>query len=325
MEAPLMLWVDCLSGPGQRSLVPACERVFRLLHTRQPEQLDSLVTGTRPSVICFDFDRPTETQLGAMQAIKRRHAGIPVLMLTVEHSEALAVWSFRARIWNYLVKPVAAQEWRANLQVLARIAALGPRQRRELRLPGPAVETVGQPRSRDAAMILAMQPAIAYVERHFSQPVRATEVARLCGLSPFRFSREFHRAVGHTFQDYLLRHRIRQACRMIRESPERPLADIGAAAGFNDSSYFARMFRRYTGLRPSEYQRTASLGAGLPVESSLDAQPLDVPLRPAASVVGTCTRRGQTAAGARDPVRRIGGDLPMAGRPRQWRKPRTSQ
>src|SRR5688572_30510243 len=128
MERPALLWVDCLSRTEEVDLRSACDRSFRLIHTSQLEQLDYLIGRTQPSVICFDFDFPMESQLGAMQAVKRTHSSIPVVMLTIDHSEDLAVWAFRARIWNYLVKPIESQEWRANLQVLARIAALGPRQ-----------------------------------------------------------------------------------------------------------------------------------------------------------------------------------------------------
>lgn len=277
-----MLWVDCLSRNGQEDLRTHCERSFRLIQTSQLDQLDYLITRTTPSVICFDFDYPMESQLGAMQSVKRAHSSIPVVMLTVEHSEDLAVWAFRARVWNYLVKPVDIQEWRANLQVLSRIATLGPRQRRQLRLPGPSVETMGKA-SRKSSSYQALLPALEHIERRFAEHISAQEVAQLCGMSPFRFSREFHQVVGSTFQEHVLKYRIQEACRLMREHPNRPIADIGASVGFNDSSYFARIFKRYMNMKPSDYQRGLP-GAPMPEPVSVLGS-LDVPQRSASQAL----------------------------------------
>lgn len=285
MERPLLLWVDCLSRSEPGDLRAHCERAFRLIHTSQLEQLDYLIARTSPSVVCFDFDRPLESQLGAMQAVKRTHPGIPVLMLTVDHSEDLAVWAFRARIWNYLVKPVELQEWRANLQVLSRIAALGPRQRRQVRLPGPAVQTVGRASRKRASSYQALLPAIEHIERHFAEHISAAEVGRLCGMSPFRFSREFHQTVGTTFQDHLLRHRIHEACRLIRQQPEQSISDVGAAVGFNDSSYFARIFKRYMNMRPSDFLRVQHVAVAPVLAPRAESAALDVPQQSPARVL----------------------------------------
>ncbi len=66
----------------------------------------------QPRVLCFDFNYPDRERLAMMQAVKRTHPSLPLLMLTIEHSEALAVWAFRVPVWNYLAKPVAVSEWK---------------------------------------------------------------------------------------------------------------------------------------------------------------------------------------------------------------------
>ena len=57
-----------------------------------------------------------------------------------------------------------------------------------------------------------------------------------------------------TFCEYLLKFRISKAC----ESLSDPLVKVKTVAfevGFNDLSYFARTFRRHTGVTPSTYQQ----------------------------------------------------------------------
>ncbi len=62
----------------------------------------SEIARVRPRVLCFDFDYPDRERLRVMQAVKQTHPGLPLIMLTIEHSEALAVWAFRVPVWNYL-------------------------------------------------------------------------------------------------------------------------------------------------------------------------------------------------------------------------------
>ncbi len=73
--------------------------------------------------------------------------------------------------------------------------------------------------------------------------------ASLCSLGLFQFSRAFKRERGMTFQEYITRSRIRQAATLLRHLYA-PVTDVG----FNDLSHFSRTFRRYVGIRPSEYR-----------------------------------------------------------------------
>jgi AraC-like DNA-binding protein len=96
--------------------------------------------------------------------------------------------------------------------------------------------------------------AVAFVAAHFHEKFPASAVATHCGLSRFQFSRAFHASFGITFREYLLRYRIRAACERLRGRPESVTA-VAYAVGFHDGSYFARMFRRYIGMLPSQYAR----------------------------------------------------------------------
>ncbi|NIO38745.1 MAG: response regulator, partial [Burkholderiales bacterium] len=57
-------------------------------------------------LVCFNFDYPDRRGLRFVRQAKIDHPSLPVVMLTVQHSEALAIWAFRTKVWDYLVKPV---------------------------------------------------------------------------------------------------------------------------------------------------------------------------------------------------------------------------
>jgi AraC-like DNA-binding protein len=186
-----------------------------------------------------------------MRTIKQSHARLPILMLTSEHSEQLAVWAFRARVWNYLVKPVPADELAENLQALASLGsrATPPRLAQFLATTAPE-DLRPEPLSQEVARL---QPALTYVTQHYHERISAGTAGRACGLGPFNFSRKFHAAFGLTFREYVLRARINEARRLL-VTGNLSVTGVAYSVGFNDGSHFARMFRRYTGLLPSDYR-----------------------------------------------------------------------
>jgi AraC-like DNA-binding protein len=124
---------------------------------------------------------------------------------------------------------------------------------RAIVLPESTLSPEGVPRL--AGSLVAVLRAPEFVREHFHEKFPASEIARFCGLSRFQFSRSFHAAFGITFREYLLRFRILEACKRLRAGSA-PVTEIAFAVGFHDGSYFARMFRRYTGVLPSQYARS---------------------------------------------------------------------
>src|SRR5262245_45874954 len=121
MNRPLALWFDLTSSFEYPELRMQCSRFFNIAYTPRVGQAAQDIKRLAPRILCFDFDAPDQERLGQMREIKRAHSKLPVLMFTREHSEALAVWAFRSRVWNYFVKPVPTQEIEESLTALAQI------------------------------------------------------------------------------------------------------------------------------------------------------------------------------------------------------------
>ena len=258
MSKPSLLWVDCTWGmPDTEPRVWAAS-VFEVTRVQGTAAATRELSQGRFQAVCFDCDYPDQSCLQAMKAIKQAHARLPMLMLTVDHSEALAVWAFRSRLWNYFAKPVPQAEL---LESLRSLANLGQRSS-----PPRAAPTVHAPLPEDLPVkpirpeVARLQPALRYVAAHYHQRVSADVVAKACGLSRFEFSRRFRETFNTTFRDYLMRIRIVEARRLLTEGRV-SITGIAYSVGFNDGSHFARMFRRFTGMLPSDYASAQALSA----------------------------------------------------------------
>lgn len=107
----------------------------------------------------------------------------------------------------------------------------------------------------DGALPEAVARAIRLIERHYADPGFGVEaLAKECGYSRFHFSRLFRRHVGQSPQDCLTATRLRQAMARLSHDAA-PVKAIAAACGFNDCSYFCRLFSRRYGVNPGALRR----------------------------------------------------------------------
>ena len=105
--------------------------------------------------------------------------------------------------------------------------------------------------------LLRIAEAISHIERHYAEPIMLDELIEMAGMSRRNFLRTFESTMGCPPITYLIRLRIRQACKLLLQSDER-ITQIAMAVGFSDSNYFSRQFRAVTGISPRDYRNQGS-------------------------------------------------------------------
>lgn len=95
---------------------------------------------------------------------------------------------------------------------------------------------------------------IEYSIERGSAPERLSlsHVSAALGVSASHMSRTFKRETGLTFEHYLAERRVRHARRLLLD-PLNNVSEVARRCGFTDASYFARVFRKFSGCSPSEY------------------------------------------------------------------------
>lgn len=94
---------------------------------------------------------------------------------------------------------------------------------------------------------------IWYLEQHFREEISLSELAEHFFVVPAYLSRKFKEKKNCTVMQYLENVRLRRS-RELLESTSMSISDIARAAGYNDSNYFARSFRKVYGVSPREYR-----------------------------------------------------------------------
>ncbi|MDQ0201543.1 response regulator transcription factor [Neobacillus ginsengisoli] len=99
-----------------------------------------------------------------------------------------------------------------------------------------------------------LHKAKEYIENHYAESITLELVAEYVELSPFYFSKLFKDRFGMTFIDYLTEIRIKHAKAQM-EDQAKSLKEICFSIGYNDPNYFSRVFKKLTGLSPTEYRK----------------------------------------------------------------------
>ena len=97
-----------------------------------------------------------------------------------------------------------------------------------------------------------MHRILHYLETHYSEPVRLSEIAKTEGLTQTYLSHLFREQLHIPFQEYLARLRLEAAMLLLRQS-DTTLTDAAYACGFSDPKYLNQSFLKNLGMTPRQW------------------------------------------------------------------------
>ena len=109
-------------------------------------------------------------------------------------------------------------------------------------------------RSRGWRGVEQMKAVIEYIDDNFSKQLTLDELSHVAGLSTRYFCSFFKEFTGRTCFDYINSVKMENAAIMLSDR-DRSITEISYAAGFEDASYFSRLFKKYMNQSPREYRK----------------------------------------------------------------------
>src|SRR5215208_6229790 len=229
-EDGVILWVDLTESGGATLLSGVVDAQCSIHHIRDIEQIGSAIRVIKPSLLCFEYDYPDNDGLVALSETKRDYPALPILLITDYHSEALAVWALRARVWDYIVKPYSIEDVLRTLRLLSKVCqqqSFKPRKVIE-----PVKDSLSAPScSRLTGKARAVLGAKAYIEGHLDEKIKQANLAKQCGMSPSQYQGAQKQWSRVNRTDQYDRHKLDSAsdpneCNAQRKSIEVPRVEV---------------------------------------------------------------------------------------------------
>ena len=203
------------------------------------------------NVALLDISMPGIDGLKAAEEIRKENQDCSIIFLTAYDEFDYAKRAIRVRALDYLLKPSTTKELIAVLEEAVYISRKqGTAQ--EL-LPHEAdMEEKDEKQERIKNQIF-VEHIREYMEAHYMDDICLQDAAKQLRYSDAYFCRFFKQNFDKSFIMYLSELRIKKAKELLDDITIN-VKDIGQCVGYRDSSYFTKVFKRITGVTPSEYR-----------------------------------------------------------------------
>ena len=108
----------------------------------------------------------------------------------------------------------------------------------------------------EGGAILRLGQVLSFIEKHYAEPIRVSQLALLAHMSESSLLRTFRRVLGTSPLDHVIRVRIGKAMELLQHGNVR-VTEAAFQCGFHDSNYFARQFRKVTDRTPRQFQQAS--------------------------------------------------------------------
>ena len=216
-------------------------------------------------LILMDIEMPGMNGLDAARAVLEQRPECKVIFITAYSLFQYAHEAVHLGACDYLLKPVDPDETEAAIRRairqieagrrLAELAAVKPGQE-----AAPEQETDLAEEGESDRNALVMDHVRKYMEDNYMADLSLDSVSEILHISPAYLSAQFKKYQKMNFLDCLTELRINAAKELLAD-PFRSAAEVASMVGYEDASYFARAFKKRTGMTPTQYRKEAAKAA----------------------------------------------------------------
>ncbi len=206
-------------------------------------------------VAVLDISMPGINGLEAAEEIRRENQTCSIIFLTAYDEFEFAKRAIRVRALDYLLKPSAKEDLIAVLEEAVWLSR-GCTQEKDFSVRNALQSKEMQEKDEkpDSMKNQALAEHIrVYLETHYMEDISLQDAAEQLHYSDAYFCRFFKQNFDKSFIMYLSELRIEKAKELLADITVN-IKEIGQKVGYRDSSYFTKVFKRITGVTPSEYR-----------------------------------------------------------------------
>ncbi|HHW47297.1 MAG TPA: AraC family transcriptional regulator [Clostridiaceae bacterium] len=101
---------------------------------------------------------------------------------------------------------------------------------------------------------LILDKVVKFMEDNFSYAITLDDIAKVASITPSHLCRIFKKRYGMSVFKFLTNLRVQKSKEMLMKFPGMAIKEVAERAGFNDTSYFCMVFKKFEGITPSEFR-----------------------------------------------------------------------
>jgi len=204
-----------------------------------------------PDLVICDIKMPKMDGLEMLNKLRSEGNNTPVIFLTAYSDFSYAQQAIKLSATDYLLKPFEDGELE---KAITRVTSRITKERKNLRqmheedvLPDEILDKKG-----DKSKYVA--EALSYIADHYGdEDLGIKVIAESIGLSEGHLSHVFKAETDYTVNAFITRYRIKAAMKLLGDVRYK-VYEVAEKVGYKDITYFSAVFKKITGLNPSEFQ-----------------------------------------------------------------------
>ena len=213
-------------------------------------------------ILLCDIEMPGTDGLSMVRHLREEGSQVVCIFLTAHAEFEYARQAIEVNSIDYILKPFSLKDVTEKLRSAVQLVnersqnssyikygklwvdsqgALSEKSRQKLVSPESDAEHQGVHKAKE------------YMKDHYTEQITLNDIAAYTSYNPSYLSTIFKRQEGIPPLDYLTGIRIRQAC-ILLACNDFSIGDVAMMVGFQNISYFNRIFKKTTGQTPREYK-----------------------------------------------------------------------
>lgn len=217
-----------------------------------------------PKVVITDIVMPDMNGIELLEEIKKQSPYTTVIMLSAYEEFKYAREALRLGAFDYLLKPVSGEEIKKVLEsAIQYYDSIGQNHNQLSELKSELEryknrirkykEQIVESADKENQFEDIIDANINWLKSHYNMNVTLREMARKSYMCETYFSEQFKLRTGKNFNEYLNDLRVNKALELLKK-PGLNVNEIGELVGYNNSSYFIKIFRKKVGVTPCDYR-----------------------------------------------------------------------
>lgn len=202
------------------------------------------IEENHPDIVITDIKMPEADGLEVCRYIYEKYSEIQVIILSAYTDFEYARKAIRYNVSDYVLKVSLLEELP---DAVKKVTSHLEKQKKELE----SVLAAEEPKKEAEGLY---DQILSYIDRNYSKKITLNDLAQELHANSSYLSRLFKQKSGMNLFDRILQKRIEKA-KEYMETTEWKIYEISQAVGFEDTGYFSRVFKKYSGISPKEYKK----------------------------------------------------------------------
>ena len=213
------------------------DRFTRIYLAKNGQEALDIIFQYRPELMLLDVQMPLKDGIEVMKEADAAGILPQTIILSGYEEFRYAQQAVNYGAKGYMLKPSRSSD------ILKKLCALADE-----------IEGVEEQKEKNPQQSGVVSRAREYMEEFYAEELTLQRVADVVGISSSYLSSMFSQHLGCGFVDYLNKIRIDHACDYLKQNYFKTY-EIAYKVGFRDEKYFSRVFKKVTGMTPSEYKK----------------------------------------------------------------------